>query len=129
MNIGLKPITNIHDLMGVFWASPAKYSRPYHGQIKRLSLSRAREQLAFQAVAAVLNSAVPGGKPLPVSLADIENAMNGTDKSAISTLAGILDTYDGSGETVALGIPQGSATPEAAQETANITFADWPPLP
>jgi len=129
MNIGIKPINNINDLMGVFWASPAKYAQPYNGIIKRLPLSQARERLAFQAVAAVLNSAVPNGKPLPVTLAYIQSTMNGTDISAINALAGTLDTYNGSGESVALGIPQGSATPKAAQAIANLVFADWPPTP
>jgi len=124
INIGWKDITNMDDLMGVFWASPAKNA----DGSKRSKLCQAKEQAAFQAVAAILNSALSNSAPLPVPLATIQSTLSGTDRNAIRALQATLDTYNNSGETIALtGVPTtGHADPQAAKTIANIPFADCP---
>jgi hypothetical protein len=52
-------VTDMHKLMGIFWANNAKNS----DSLKRTQLGQARETTANQALAAILNSAMPGGKP------------------------------------------------------------------
>ncbi len=122
INIGWKNITKMADLMGIFWAIPAKGS---DGD-KRDALSRAREITANQAVAAILNSGLPNGAPLPVSLSQIQTILGGTDIDAIQALGKRLDIHNNSGDNVDIQspVPVGKATPQAARCIANISFAD-----
>jgi len=121
----LPPITNINDLMGVFWANNAKNS----DGSKRDALCQAREIASNQALAAILNSSIPGGKALPAgySLTQIASILHGNNITAIQTLNSVLDAYNNSGEDVAFDSslpPTGHANPQGAKSIAHIPFAD-----
>jgi hypothetical protein len=110
--------------MGIFWASTAKNSN----HSKRTPLCQAKETAAFQAVAAVLNSGLQNGAPLPVPLSQIQATLSGNDINAIKALGAKLDSYNKSGDriTIISPVPIGRAQPQAAQSIANIKFADCP---
>jgi hypothetical protein len=126
IDLGYKQINSIDELMGIFWANNAKES----DGSKRSALCQARETAANQALAAILNSAMPGGKPLPsgYSLSDIASILGGTDIGAIKALNSALDEYNNSGDTIDLdpsvASHQGSADPQGAKAIAEIPFAD-----
>jgi hypothetical protein len=127
----LPPITNISDLMGVFWANNAKNSNGSdRDPNKKLQpICQARETASNQALAAILNSAVPGGKALPAgySLTQIASILHGNNITAIQQLNTDLTAFNQSGDTVAFNgslPPTGRANPQGAKNTANIPFAD-----
>jgi len=130
MNIGWKILDGeggvADDVFGIFWANNAKDSK---GK-KRSPLCQARETVANQVVAAILNSALTNGAPLPVSLSTIQSIMAGTDINAIRQLGGTLDTYNQSGDSVAIVDGDGyliqPADPNASKNAADIPFADCP---
>jgi hypothetical protein len=125
IDLGWKNATSMEKLMGIFWANVAKNS---NGS-KRSNLCQARVQASWQAIAAILNSNMPGGAPLPsgVTLESIKNTLGGNNVSAIKALASQLDTYNNSGDGVALDPslpPTGKADPNGARNIADIPFAD-----
>jgi hypothetical protein len=125
IDLGYKQIDTMEELMGIFWANNAKES---DGD-KRTKLCQARQTTAQQAIAAILNQAMPGGAPLPagITLTSIANTLAGTDIQAIKNLGAALDAYNNSGDDVALdpGLPPtGRAEPQAAKGIADIPFAD-----
>ena len=126
IDLGWKTVTSIEEAMGIFWASPARES---DGD-KRSKLCQARELASFQAMAAILNSGLSNGAGLPVSLAEIASILGGTDVQAIQNLAGLLDTYNNSGDSVAIVDIDGymilKADPNGAKDIADIPFADCP---
>ena len=127
INLGWKNVTNINDLMGIMWANVAKVSS---GK-KRSALCQARIQASQQAIAALLNSSMPGGSPLPAGITptSIATTIGGTDINAIKALQSVLDAYNNSGDTVAFDPslpPTYKATPKDAESIANIPFADCP---
>ena len=124
MDIGWRNITSIEDLMGVFWANNARNSDGSH----REDLCKARKTTSFHVVAAILNSALVNGKPMPVTLAEIQAIMSGTDIQAIKDLGSLLDTYNNSGDDVPIDslVPIGNADPNGAKAIANIPYADCP---
>ena len=82
--------------------------------------------------AAILNSNMLGGAPLPGGLteADIAAILSRGDVGAISAiknLASQLDDYNNGGEDIALSSvlpPTGRANPQEAKAIANIPFGD-----
>jgi hypothetical protein len=126
MNIGWRNITNSSDLFGIFWANNAKNS----DGTKRGKLCQARETVANQVLAAILNSALTNGAPLPVPLSTIQSIMSGTSVTAIRNLGATLDAYNQSGDTVAIvdgdGYSIQPANPACAKALADIPFADCP---
>jgi len=89
----------------------------------------AREIAANQALATILNSAMPGGKPLPAgySLSSIASTLGGSNIPAIKTLSSDLDKFNNSGDNIAFDPnlqPTGKADPKGAKAIANIAFAD-----
>ena len=108
--------------MGIFWANKARNS----DRSKRDPLCKAKEIASFQAVAAVLNSGLENGAPLPVSLAEIQSILGGEDINAIKALGKTLDSYNNSGDRVPIDspVPIGKANPKGAKLAANIPFAD-----
>jgi hypothetical protein len=133
IDLGWKQITNISDLMGIFWANNAKES----DGTKRDALCKARETTSNQALAAILNTGVANGADLTAWLnshgytttngsATIASILGGSNITAIMNLNGVLDAYNNSGDGVAFpdGTVTGRATPQAAKATANISFAD-----
>lgn len=127
INLGWKSVDDMPDMMSIFWANVAKNS----DGSKRNKLCKARVQASWQAMAAILNSRMLGGAPLPndVTLVSIASILNGYDVGPIKTLASQLDFYNMSGDEVALDpdLPStGTADPNAARVLANIniSFAD-----
>lgn len=126
MNIGWKVLDGSDDVFGIFWANNAKNSNG----TKRSQLCAAKETTANQVVAAILNSALSNGAPLPVPLATIQAIMSGTNITAIRNLGTTLDTYNQSGDTQAIVDNDGTlikpADPKCAKALADIPFADCP---
>jgi hypothetical protein len=124
IDLGYKQVKSMDDLMGIFWANNAKNS---NGD-KRSQIGQARETAAQQAIAAILNSVMPGGKPLPAgySLTQIASILGGTNQNAIKALGSALDAFNNGGDNVALpvGTVTGKADPKTAREIADIPFAD-----
>ncbi len=77
IDLGWKNVTSIDDLMGIFWANVAKNA----DGSKRSNLCKAKVQASWQTLAAILNSSMPGGAPLPASLtpSDIADILGGDD--------------------------------------------------
>ena len=125
IDLGWKQVDSMSDMMGIFWANVAKNS----DGSKRNALCKARVQASWQAMAAILNSSMPGGASLPsgVTLGSIKDTLGGTDVGAIKALASQLDAYNKSGDDVALDpslLPTGKADPNGARDIADIPFAD-----
>ena len=125
IDICWKDIYTVSDLMGMFWADVAKYS---DNSTHRDDLSKERVKTAHQALAAILNSALPNGAPLPVIMSDIRDILCGTDVNAINALGTILDSHNNRYDDIPIqdGTGIGQANPQLAQAIANIPFADWP---
>ncbi len=125
IDICWKDIYTVSDLMGMFWADVAKYS---DNSTHRDDLSKERVKTAHQALAAILNSALPNGAPLPVIMSDIRDILCGTDINAINALGTILDSHNNRYDDIPIqdGTGIGQANPQLAQAIANIPFADWP---
>jgi len=134
IDLGWKKITNINELMGIFWANNAKEST---GE-KRDPLCQARMIASQQALAAILNTGLANGANLLSWLKThgyptatnayetIATILAGGEVDAIRTLGGVLGAYNESGDNVALplGTVTGRANPQGAKEVAQISFAD-----
>jgi len=121
------PITTMEQLMGVFWANNANNS----DGTKRDALCQTKIIASQQALAAILNSYMPGGAPLPAGygLADIITILSGGDINAIRMLNSVLGAFNEGGDDVALdpGLPPtGPATPQISKEEADTTYANCP---
>jgi len=91
-------INNTCDYMGLMWAKQASNSNG----TKREKIDAARIHTAHQALAAIMNSYMPGGAPLNITLEDIaETLTNGTVKQ-IRDLGSLLADYNESGDDEAL---------------------------
>jgi len=79
-----------------------------------------------QLEAAILNQATFGSSPDPNVISNAEAAYRCNDASLILHYAGILDTFNGSGDTVAApsGFVQGKATPQLAKHKAVKAYWD-----
>jgi hypothetical protein len=127
IDLGWKYVDSMEKLMGIFWANNAKNSNG----TKRSALCQAKETASNQALAAILNSAMPGGKalPAPYTLDMIKSILSGSDINAIKKLSSDLDAFNNSGDNVALDptlLPTGKADPQGAKAIADIPFADCP---
>ena len=125
IDLGWKNITSIEQMMGIFWADVAKNS----GGSKRNNLCKAKLQVSWQAIAAILNSSMPGGETLPAGITpeSIANTLEFGTTKEIRALGVQLDTYNNSGDDQALdpGLPStGRADPNGARDIADIPFAD-----
>jgi hypothetical protein len=119
------PITNIEDLMGVFWASQTKNT----DNSMRSALCKAKAKASFQVLAAILNSGSPSGAMLPKTMAEIRAIMSGSDIGDINDLHEMMAAFNLSSDYdfLDLGIPaeeMGNANPVDARELADETFAD-----
>ncbi len=124
IDLGWVVLTDPGDVFGLFWANTARNS----DGSRRSSLCQARMIASFQAVAAILNSALDNGAPLPVTLAQIAAILGGNDITAIRNLGTQLGAYNNSGDTVAIidtdGTLAGRADPKAAKAIADIAAVD-----
>jgi uncharacterized repeat protein (TIGR01451 family) len=131
IDLGWKQVTTIEDLMGMFWANTAKES----DNTKRDSVCQAQVIGSFQLLAAILNTGLDNGAPVPIDavtgddlITAMQNALAAGDRAEILRLSGLLDAYNNSGDDIAIvdddGTPIGSADPRRAKGIANIAFAD-----
>ncbi len=126
MDIGWRNIEEIEELMGVFWA---KTNKDEDGS-PRSELCKAKVIAARQAAAAILNSALSNGAPLPVTLLYIQTTLAGTNITLINELQATLESYNLSGDNVGIddndNFPIGGADPQVAEAMAEIDFVDCP---
>ena len=112
-------ITTAAQAMGGLWASNPKTSTGAH----RDAVAQAEMILVHQWIGALLNTQAFGTSDGGL-LASGAAACNTDDANAITSAGNSLDTFNGSGDNVASPIPEGSATPGAAQAFADIAFWD-----
>jgi len=124
-DLGWRVVDSYAELFGIFEADNAKNS---NGTI-RCSLGKARVTASKQALAALLNTCLENGKPLPagVTPCTIKNTLLCGTVAQIMALNSKLDAYNNSGDNVSFTIgecPKGNATPAASKAAANKAFAD-----
>lgn len=128
INLGWVNLTCINDVLGILFANPAKDA----SGAKRSALCQARVIASKQAVAALLNNCLDNGATLPVTPAEIATILGGTNKTAIKQLGALLDTYNNSGDDVAIidndGFLFGNATPKDCAASANLGAANCRPV-
>jgi len=112
-------ITTAAQAMGGLWANPAKTSTGSH----RDSVAQAEMNLVHQWIGALLNAQAFGTSDGGL-LASGAAACNTDDSSQITSAGNALDTFNGSGDNISSGIPEGSADPQGAQAFANVVFWD-----
>ncbi|APV43494.1 Cna protein B-type domain-containing protein [Dehalogenimonas formicexedens] len=93
-------ITTMEQLMGLLWANTAKNADETSSS--RLTIDQAKIHTAQQALAAILNDAMAGGAPLPVTLTDIVGVLEGNSIGQVRSLGSTLDAYNNSGDNIAL---------------------------
>jgi hypothetical protein len=124
IDLGWVVVDSNEDIFGVFWAHK---SRNTNGS-RRSELCRARIHASFHALAAILNSCLDNGAPLPRTPTEIATILGGTNRSAIIALAGQLGAYNESGDEVTIidndGFVIGNADPAAAKADANYAVAN-----
>jgi len=124
IDLGWVVVDSNEDIFGVFWANK---SRNTNGS-RRSELCRARIHASFHALAAILNSCLHNGAPLPKTPAEIATILGGTNRSAIIELASVLGAYNESGDAVTIidndGFMIGNADPAGAKAGANYALAD-----
>jgi hypothetical protein len=86
--------------MGLMWSDQTKNSNG----TKREAIDAARIHTAHQALAAIMNSYMPGGAPLPdgITLASIADTLTTGNEKQIRDLGSALAGYNEAGEDVAL---------------------------
>ncbi|MEQ6292127.1 hypothetical protein ACFPAG_16090 [Vogesella sp. GCM10023246] len=140
ISLGWRNVEECSEVMGIFWASPAKNSNG----TKRSQLCQATELASFQLLAAILNTALDNGKSLPIdpkSGLDIvkaeqqalsycydNNSSTVCDRNNILRLKGLLGDYNGSGDNTAIIDADGTvvkhADPRSSRQHADIPVAD-----
>jgi hypothetical protein len=124
IDLGWVVVDSNEDIFGVFWANK---SRNTNGS-RRSALCRARMHASFHALAAILNSCLDNGAPLPKTPTEITAILGGTNRSAIIALAGQLGAYNESGDEVPIvdndGFAIGNADPAAAKAGANYAVVN-----
>jgi hypothetical protein len=126
INLGTRTVDSIGEVMGAFWSSPAYNS---DGSKRTDPVCKAKSQAVFQAMAAILSSATPGGAPIEASgysLVQIQLILGGSSLRDIKALSKALGDFNMSGEGFNFEISQGNATPTEAQNIADIAFWDCP---
>lgn len=115
-------ITNINDLLGVFWSCVPKNS----DGSDRSPLCQAKRKAAFQVLAAVLTAGTSNGKALPVTIDDIRLILSGTNITAIDNLQILMDAHNNSAEDYPLCVlyENTKICDEKAKDMADIPFAD-----
>jgi uncharacterized repeat protein (TIGR01451 family) len=120
IDLGWAQLDSCADVFGVFWANNAK---TLTGQ-KRTPICQARMVASQQALAAILNTGLTNGAPLPngLTLAQIAAILGGNNRNAILALSALLDIYNNGGDGVAIVDGDGTiilhADPKAAKAAA-----------
>lgn len=126
IDLGWVTLRNVNDVMGIFYASPNRNS----DGSKRTDLGQARILASAQAVAAILNTGLTNGKPLPNGLthARIAQILSSSDIAAIQALQVQLDAYNNSGDAEPIrdgdGTQHGPAESQTAKANANIAVGN-----
>ena len=115
-------------LEGGFWS---RISFESQNKVRRSSDDQARMQLSFQLLAAILNNQAFGSDPGATILSDARTNFCGTDREAMLSSAGLLDTFNNEGTD--LPFPDwyvnGPANPRLSRFTADKMYWDQPTLP
>lgn len=118
----VQPVDSAAKLFGGYFANIAKLS---NGKTKRTQLDQARLQLAHQLMTAKLNCSAFGcPTAITTLIGQADAAYSGTNRTLILSLAGLLDDYNNSGDTIVLSTNPGPATPSLSKSTANIPYWD-----
>lgn len=127
IDLGWRYVDSTPELMGIFWASKSKNTN----NCNRDPLCKARFKASWHALAAILSSAVPNGAPLPVSVEDIRNTIQGCDTTAMNNLSSLLEAYyeyydDNPIEDCDNLDIMNNSDPTTAEGLADKAFADCP---
>jgi hypothetical protein len=124
-------INSVCKYMGLMYSDQSKNS----DRTMRKDIDNARIHAAHQALAAIMNSLMPGGAPLPagITLQSIATILSSNNITAIRNLGSALANYNESGETVALDPslpPTGKASgniaePKLAEQIGTPCKAYW----
>lgn len=118
-----KTIVTKEQLFGAWYSNIAKLS---NGKTQRSALDKARMQLLQQLVTAKLNCATFGcSASVQTMIANADIAYSGNSASAILASAALVDAYNNSGDSIAIGNVT-KATPKDSQNLANKSFWDTP---
>lgn len=98
IDIGCWDITSMEEVTGIFWCSQTKEANGDH----RDALCKLRIKTAKKTVAAILNSSLPNGPPLPVTMSYIWDIFCNTDIDDLQDLHDLLNSYNEyyDGETI-----------------------------
>jgi internalin A len=137
MNLGwshANPLSDLKDVMGMLQSNPAHNSK----KTKRNARSQAIIKTSYQLVAAIFNTRLPHGAPVPTDpvthldlITAARNAMAGPygagSTAEILRLGDLLETYNSSGDAIDTGDPQsaiGNATPQLTDSQYSYTIPD-----
>jgi uncharacterized repeat protein (TIGR01451 family) len=126
-DLGWRVVDSYADVFGIFIAKNATNS---DGSKRTSALCKAQVKCSHQALAALLNTCLDGGKPLPngITADSIAETLATGTVAQINALHDVLGMYNESGDLEPLSptetCPQGSATPKASTAAADLTFAD-----
>jgi len=123
IDLGWTQLQTADHVIGMLWANVARESTG----AKRSELCQARVIASHQAVAAILNSGLENGAPLPMDWDEIKDILSGSDIAAIKALGEQLDYYNNSGDNVDIVDSNGyalmSATPQLGK-SIDVSIAD-----
>jgi len=133
IELGWRTLDSREYVFGMFWANNA-FEYNSDGS-KRSKLCQAKVIGSFQLTAAILNTGLDNGAPVPIDpvtgldlITAMQNALSGKSRGQILRLKNLLDTYNNSGTDVDIvdndGYPVLPADPQCAQELADVTIAD-----
>jgi len=122
-------INGVCSYMGLMW-SEQNWNSDYTGREK---IDAARIHTAHQALAAIMNSYMPNGAALPVSLAEIRDILESNNIKDIRDLGSLLAAFNESGEEVAFdpsvpptGKVSGNiADPQGGREAGYLCEPQW----
>jgi hypothetical protein len=122
-------ITGNCSYMGLMWSDQSKNS----DGTMRTAIDAARIHTAHQALAAIMNSYLPGGAPLPagVTLASIANTLTNGTIQQIRNLGSVLAGYNESGDNIAFdpSVPptgkDNNGDPQGARAVGALCASYW----
>jgi len=135
-DLGWRVVDSYADLFGLFYSKNASQSdgseRNPKPRTPEGALCVARVKASHQVLAAMLNTCLDDGKPLPagIDFDYIKTTLSGDDVDAIKNLHDALGAYNESGDLEPLSptesCVQGNATPRWSAKIADIAFGDCP---
>ena len=133
IDLGWKTLDSPEDVFGMFWADNA---RECDGS-RRSEVCQAQVIGSFQLLAAILNTGLDNGAPVPTDpvtgddlITAMRTALAAGDSAEILRLNELLNAYNNSGDDVDIedndGYPILPADPKLAREVADTSIADCP---